>query len=156
MAILLYTIHIVVSLFLILVVLLQQGKGADLSVFGGGGTMTAFGARGAASVLHKLTVGGFVVFIITTLTIGVYQTGPSDNVLSTLPPAEAAETDANPDALSGVLPEAENFSDTEEGEGTEATEGDTATSDPATSDPASDDATATPDTGAGDTTESGN
>ena len=54
---LLYTVHIMVCMFLILVVLLQQGKGADLSVFGGGTTQTAFGARGATTLLHKLTVG---------------------------------------------------------------------------------------------------
>ena len=68
-----YTIHVMVSLFLILVVLLQQGKGADLSVFGGGGTMTAFGARGAATLLHKMTVFSFVAFIMTTLAIGILQ-----------------------------------------------------------------------------------
>jgi preprotein translocase subunit SecG len=51
-----YVLHIAVCMFLILVVLLQQGKGADLSVFGGGSTQTAFGARGAATILHKLTV----------------------------------------------------------------------------------------------------
>ena len=54
---LLYAIHVLVCVFLILVVLLQQGKGADLSVFGGGSTQTAFGARGATTLLHKLTVG---------------------------------------------------------------------------------------------------
>lgn len=68
-----YFLHVLISLFLIMVVLLQQGKGADLSVFGGGGTMTAFGARGAATLLHKLTVGAFVGFIFTTLVIGVLQ-----------------------------------------------------------------------------------
>ena len=68
-----YLIHIVICFFLILVVLLQQGKGADLSVFGGGGTMTAFGARGAATLLHKMTVIGFIGFIITTLSIGILQ-----------------------------------------------------------------------------------
>lgn len=68
-----YTIHVVVCLFLILVVLLQQGKGADLSVFGGGSTQTAFGARGAATLLHKLTTGSFVFFILTTLAIAVFQ-----------------------------------------------------------------------------------
>jgi preprotein translocase subunit SecG len=66
---LLYTLHILLSIFLILVVLLQQGKGADLSVFGGGATMTAFGARGATTMLHRLTVAGFVGFILTTLAI---------------------------------------------------------------------------------------
>ncbi len=70
---LLYAVHIIVCIFLILVVLLQQGKGADLSVFGGGTTQAAFGARGATTLLHKLTVISFVVFILTTLLIGIPQ-----------------------------------------------------------------------------------
>jgi preprotein translocase subunit SecG len=69
----LYAIHVIVSIFLILVVLLQQGKGADLSVFGGGSTQAAFGARGAATLLHKLTVGGFVLFVVTTLSISLMK-----------------------------------------------------------------------------------
>lgn len=78
-----YAIHVVICLFLILVVLLQQGKGADLSVFGGGSTMTAFGARGAATLLHKLTVYGFIGFIVTTLAIGILQgQGQSRTVMS--------------------------------------------------------------------------
>lgn len=80
---LLYFIHVLVCLFLILVVLLQQGKGADLSVFGGGATMTSFSARGAATLLHKLTVGSFVLFVLTTLTISVLQARPqSSSVMS--------------------------------------------------------------------------
>ncbi len=66
---LLYTLHVIICIFLILVVLLQQGKGADLSVFGGGTTMAAFGARSATNLLHRMTVGGFVAFILTTLGI---------------------------------------------------------------------------------------
>jgi preprotein translocase subunit SecG len=73
----LYFLHILVSLFLILVVLLQQGKGADLSVFGGGSSMAAFGARGATTLLHKLTVGAFVIFTLTTLSIAIMQGRPS-------------------------------------------------------------------------------
>jgi preprotein translocase subunit SecG len=81
----LYTIHIAVCLFLILVVLLQQGKGADLSVFGGGTTQAAFGARGAATLLHKMTVGGFIAFILTTTGIGFLQTaGSGGSVMSTV------------------------------------------------------------------------
>ena len=71
----LYGIHVIVCIFLILVVLLQQGKGADLSVFGGGSTQTAFGARSATTLLHKLTVISFVLFIFTTLLIGIMQGG---------------------------------------------------------------------------------
>lgn len=70
---LLETIHILVCVFLIMVVLLQQGKGADLSVFGGGTTQTAFGARGATTLLHKLTVASFVIFILTTISIAIVQ-----------------------------------------------------------------------------------
>ena len=77
-----YSIHVVVCLFLILVVLLQQGKGADLSVFGGGTTQSAFGARGAATLLHKLTVAGFIAFIVTTVAIGFMQGGSADSVMS--------------------------------------------------------------------------
>ena len=70
---LLYTLHVIICLFLILVVLLQQGKGADLSVFGGGSTMAAFGARSATNLLHRLTVGAFVAFILTTLGIAYFK-----------------------------------------------------------------------------------
>jgi preprotein translocase subunit SecG len=99
-----YTIHVIVCLFLILVVLLQQGKGADLSVFGGGATQSAFGARGAATLLHKLTVAGFIAFILTTISIGLMQTGGSTgSVMSTVveeaaPDAATDEADAPPAA----------------------------------------------------------
>jgi preprotein translocase subunit SecG len=73
---LLYVIHVLVCVFLILVVLLQQGKGADLSVFGGGSTQTAFGARSATTMLHKLTVASFVIFILTTISIALFKGGP--------------------------------------------------------------------------------
>lgn len=72
---LLYVLHVIVCVFLILVVLLQQGKGADLSVFGGGSTQTAFGARGATTLLHKLTVASFVIFILTTVSIALFKGG---------------------------------------------------------------------------------
>ena len=68
-----------------MVVLLQQGKGADLSVFGGGATQSAFGARGAATLLHKLTVAGFIAFIFTTVGIGLMQSGGGGgSVMSTV------------------------------------------------------------------------
>ncbi len=105
-----YTIHVLICLFLILVVLLQQGKGADLSVFGGGGTMTAFGARGAATLLHKMTVIGFVGFIITTLAIGILQKqGGGSSVMTDVPAIEvtAPATQDAEDEAGGVLAEDE-------------------------------------------------
>jgi preprotein translocase subunit SecG len=95
------TIHIIICVFLILVVLLQQGKGADLSVFGGGSTMTAFGARSAATLLHKLTVGSFVAFIVTTMAIAVIKdsaqsTTVMDEVSTAAPATPAPVTPAEP------------------------------------------------------------
>ena len=119
-----YTIHVVVCLFLILVVLLQQGKGADLSVFGGGATQSAFGARGAATLLHKLTVAGFIAFILTTVSIGLLQSGGSGgSVMSTVVEegAPAASTD-EAEAPAAATPETEQIP---------AETGDTATDEPA-------------------------
>ena len=96
----LYAVHVTVSLFLVLVVLLQQGKGADLSVFGGGASQAAFGARGAATILHKLTVGCFVLFILTTLSIGLLQKLDTSSVMSgvgsVMEEVEAAEPEPAP------------------------------------------------------------
>ena len=124
-----YTIHIVVCFFLIMVVLLQQGKGADLSVFGGGATQSAFGARGAATLLHKLTVFGFIAFIFTTVGIGLLQTGgTSGSVMSTVveeavPEAPAVEgeilegeTPATPEVPADAGDSAVDETSTEEGE----------------------------------------
>ncbi len=86
----LIVIHIIVSLFLILVVLVQQGKGADLAgAFGGGGSQTAFGARGATTLLHKLTTGFFIAFVITSLTLAIMQARPRGSVMSSQPAAPA-------------------------------------------------------------------
>jgi preprotein translocase subunit SecG len=63
-------LHVLVCLVLILVVLLQSGKGADLAgAFGGGGTQTAFGSRGPASFLSKITTVAAVVFMVTSITL---------------------------------------------------------------------------------------
>lgn len=70
-------LHVVVSLFLIGVVLLQQGRSADLAgAFGGQGSQTAFGPRAAANVLTRLTTWSAVIFICTSLTLTIlYQRG---------------------------------------------------------------------------------
>jgi preprotein translocase subunit SecG len=61
-------VHLLACVFLILVVLLQTGKGAEMgAVFGGGGGSTLFGASGAGNFLTKLTTGTAIVFFITSL-----------------------------------------------------------------------------------------
>ncbi len=63
-----YVLHIIVCLALILIVLLQTGKGSDLgAAFGGGSSQTLFGSSGRAGALGKLTAGAAVVFMVTCL-----------------------------------------------------------------------------------------
>jgi len=87
MVALLVTLHILASLVLILVVLLQSGKAGDLaSAFGGAGSQTDFGARGAATFLTKATTLSAVVFMLTSLSLAVMFTqGGEGTVLDTLP-----------------------------------------------------------------------
>ena len=88
MHILLYfvvVVHILVCLFLIGVVLLQQGRSADLAgAFGGQGSQTAFGPRAAANVLTRLTTWSAVIFMITSITLTILydRTTASHSVLS--------------------------------------------------------------------------
>jgi preprotein translocase subunit SecG len=78
---------------LILVVLLQQGKGADIAgAFGGGGSQTAFGARGATTLLHKLTTGAFIGFIALALLLTVLEARPRSSVVKTLPQKAATQS----------------------------------------------------------------
>ena len=72
MILLLVTIHVLVCLFLIFVVLLQSAQAADLAgAFGGGGSQTALGMRGATTLLQKATTGAAVVFMLTSLVLGM-------------------------------------------------------------------------------------
>jgi preprotein translocase subunit SecG len=88
MVYLLVVIHVIVCLFLIGVVLLQQGKSADLAgAFGGQGSQTAFGPRGAANLLTKLTTWGAVIFMIVSisLTVLLARSSGDHSVLSGAP-----------------------------------------------------------------------
>jgi preprotein translocase subunit SecG len=86
---LLWTVHIVVCLFLIVVVLLQSGKAADLAgAFGGMGSQTAFGPRGSATLLSKATTVSAILFMVTSLSLSILATknaGLGTSVLETAP-----------------------------------------------------------------------
>jgi preprotein translocase subunit SecG len=83
-------VHVIVCLFLVGVVLIQQGRSADLAgAFGGQGSQTAFGPRAAANVLTRLTTWSAVIFMFTSLSLVIlYQrsTG-SHSVLEGTKPA---------------------------------------------------------------------
>ena len=71
MSALIIILHVIVCAILIFAVLLQSGKAADLAgAFGGGGSQTAFGARGSASLLSKVTTISAIIFMLTSL--GLY------------------------------------------------------------------------------------
>jgi len=87
-------IYVIVCVFLILVVLLQQGKGADVSAaFGASSSQTTFGARGATTLLEKITTWSFVAFSVLAVTISLIQARPRSSVLAkarAATPAKAA------------------------------------------------------------------
>ncbi len=62
-------VHYVVCVFLVIVILLQAGKGADMGAAFGGSSQTVFGSRGAATFLSKLTTGVAIVFLITSVSL---------------------------------------------------------------------------------------
>jgi preprotein translocase subunit SecG len=65
-------IHVIICFFLIIVVLLQSGKAADLAgAFGGMGSQTAFGPRGAATLLSKATTVAAVLFMLNSIALGI-------------------------------------------------------------------------------------
>lgn len=83
-------IHVIVCFFIIIVVLLQSGKGQDIAAaFGGMGSQTAFGPRGAATLLGKATTWSAVIFMITSITLSIIaaRTTGSNSVLQGVKPA---------------------------------------------------------------------
>ena len=81
MSILLIIIHIIVCIALIMIVLLQTGKGADMgAAFGGGSSQTLFGSTGASTFLSKATTAAAIIFMVTSLGLAYlssHRTGES-------------------------------------------------------------------------------
>jgi preprotein translocase subunit SecG len=87
-------IHYIVCIFLIIVILLQAGKGADIgAAFGAGGSQTLFGPRGAATFLNKMTAVVALVFMMTSMGLVYISKGTHGSVLEKVSlPAPSAET----------------------------------------------------------------
>ncbi len=82
MTVFLVVLYVLVCIFLVLVVLLQQGKGADLAgAFGGGGSQTSFGPRTASNIMHRMTTVSFVLFVVLSLALAILSGKQSKSVM---------------------------------------------------------------------------
>ena len=97
MIIVITIIHVIVSIGLILVVLLQTGKGAEVGAVFGGSSATIFGSSGAGNFLTKLTSGMAIVFMMTSLTLGYFAgRKPSATIFDERAPVTAPAAPAQP------------------------------------------------------------
>jgi preprotein translocase subunit SecG len=94
---LLVVLHILFGVFLIAVVLLQTGKAGSIAdVFGGGGSMAAFGARGAATLLTRATSVAAVLFMITSLALSIVKTSERSLMEKAAPAKKQAPAQPQP------------------------------------------------------------
>ncbi len=105
MTALIITIHVIVSIALILIVLLQTGKGADMgAVFGGAGSQALFGQSGAATFLGKMTTAAAVIFMITSLSLAYISKSGSKSVVSDIkPPTQQTQPVVPEDAVTKTV-----------------------------------------------------
>ena len=92
-------IHVLAALSIIGLVLIQQGKGADLAgSFGGGGSQTSFGPRSASNIMHRMTTVSFVLFVVLSLALAILSGKQGSSVMKEIeapaaPVAEAPQLD---------------------------------------------------------------
>src|SRR5580704_546079 len=107
MVILITIVHIAVCLFLIIVVLLQSGKSGDIAAaFGGMGSQTAFGPRGAATALSRATTWSAIIFMVTSITLSVFASrhAGTNSVLQGVKAAPAKSQPVKPGAPPATPP----------------------------------------------------
>lgn len=122
---LLTIVHVVVCLFLVGIVLLQHGKGADIGATFGGSSQSLFGTEGPLPLLNKITTAAAIIFMLTSVTLAYLssQTGTSSVMIDTAAQqtinVEVAEPLAQEDKIAPVetvVPETESSAATAEGE----------------------------------------
>ena len=90
MKLIIILVHVAVCVALILIVLLQRGKGADMGAAFGGSSQTVFGSGGATSFMHKLTAGAAIVFMVTSLFLAfLFGKGATSSVMKGVGPTQA-------------------------------------------------------------------
>jgi preprotein translocase subunit SecG len=109
MSLLLIIIHVFVCIALIMIVLLQTGKGADMgAAFGGGASQTLFGSTGASTFLSKATTAAAIIFMITSLSLAYMSSNKSGSSImkNVETPIEQQAAPAAPEAGSTAAPAA--------------------------------------------------
>ena len=112
MTTILIIVHVIVCVALIMIVLLQTGKGADMgAAFGGGGSQTLFGSTGASTFLSKATTGAAIIFMLTSLALAYLSSHrTADSIIQSAPaPVEqqAPVTQGNVGAEESTAPAAQ-------------------------------------------------
>ena len=93
MRLILLMLHVAVCIALILIVLLQKGKGASMGAAFGGSSQAVFGSTGATSFMHKVTVAAAVIFMITSLTLAFLAgRGTTTSVMKGVTPTQTEQT----------------------------------------------------------------
>lgn len=92
-------VHVFTCLLIILIVMVQGGGNVDITAAFGGASQTAFGPRGSVTMLHKATWTLAVIFVLTSITLGVWASrGSSGSILEGSPAATEAPAPAEPEA----------------------------------------------------------
>ncbi len=87
MTVLIVILYVLVCIFLVLVVLLQQGKGADLAgAFGGGGSQSSFGPRTQTNIMHRLTTISFILFVVLSMGLAILSGKSRGSVMQEVAP----------------------------------------------------------------------
>ena len=99
MQLLLIALHIVVCIALILIVLLQRGKGSDMGAAFGGSSQAVFGSTGATSFLHKITVASAIIFMVTSLFLAfLFGKGKTSSIMKGVSQTQAPVTQQTQDS----------------------------------------------------------
>ncbi len=129
MTVLLVIFYVLVCVFLVLVVLLQQGKGADLAgAFGGGGSQTSFGPRSASNIMHRMTTVSFVLFVVLSLALAIQSGKQRSSVMEAVEAPvvpvveEAVGVEAADPALDAVADEVQTVDEATADDGDAETE----------------------------------
>jgi preprotein translocase subunit SecG len=102
---LLVIVHVVVSVFLVVVVLLQTGKGAEMGAAFGGASQTLFGGKGGMDFMEKLTTASAILFMVTSLSLAFISTRGTAERRATFPTQESMPA---PVTDGGQVPPASN------------------------------------------------